>query len=91
MVAALLGEKGRKRRKMWMHKMCLSRPLEGEFATLFAHLENDQEKFHRYFRMSAEKFEELLSIITPVIQRQNSTFRLAVSPKERLAVCLKGK
>ncbi|KAJ8977798.1 hypothetical protein NQ317_000054 [Molorchus minor] len=42
-----------------------------------------------YFRMSYEKFQELLTIIKPDLTRQNPTFRSSIPPAERLAVTLR--
>uniref|UniRef100_A0A8C6SHY5 DDE Tnp4 domain-containing protein n=1 Tax=Neogobius melanostomus TaxID=47308 RepID=A0A8C6SHY5_9GOBI len=39
--------------------------------------------------MSAEKMEELLSIIGPDLRRQCTTYRAAIEPKQRLAVGLR--
>uniref|UniRef100_A0A8C9X376 DDE Tnp4 domain-containing protein n=1 Tax=Sander lucioperca TaxID=283035 RepID=A0A8C9X376_SANLU len=45
------------------------------------------QRHHQYFRMSAEKMDELLSIIGPDLTRQNT--RSAIEPKQRLAVGLR--
>ncbi|XP_050313024.1 uncharacterized protein LOC126748059 [Anthonomus grandis grandis] len=46
-------------------------------------------KVFEYFRMSEEKFEELLHILNNDLIKQKSKFREPVEPYERLAVCLR--
>lgn len=41
--------------------------------------------FHKYFRMSQNRFYVLLT----KIKKQNTAFREAISPEEKLTVCLK--
>lgn len=93
-VAALLCEEdddknAESKRKFWVHPINKKRRLLGEFHHLFPDLERDHCKFFQYFRMSRMKFQELLDIICPALTFQNTTFRRAVSPEERLAVCLR--
>ncbi|KAJ8946584.1 hypothetical protein NQ314_008839 [Rhamnusium bicolor] len=69
--------------------MCKKRMEYGEFHTLFPDLVEDEVKFFQYFHMSHEKFQTLLDILTPDLTRENTTFRVAIGPKERLAICLR--
>lgn len=50
---------------------------------------NDDVKFFQYFRMSNAKFTTLLDTLSPHILRQNTTYRVAIEPEQRLAVCLR--
>jgi len=65
--------------------MFTARKFVGEFHTLFKELEDEEIYFYKYFRMSQSQFYELLT----KIQKQNTTFREAISPKEKLMVCLR--
>lgn len=47
------------------------------------------EHFKNYFRVTREQFEELLSIIKDDIQRQDTNFRKAISPQEKLVITLR--
>lgn len=47
------------------------------------------DKFYQYFRMPQYKFYDLLKLIEPILQKQNTIFREAISPTEKLAVCLR--
>jgi len=92
-VIALLAEeeerRGKKRKHdMWIHDIFKKRSQHREYHTLFTDLLNDDVKFFQYFRMSQAKFTTLLDILSPHILRQNTTYREAIRPEERLAVCL---
>lgn len=65
------------------------RKLEEEHWTLFKDLLQYDDEFYQYFRMQQYKFYDLLKLIEPMLQKQNTSFREAISPTERLAVCLR--
>lgn len=56
--------------------------------TLFPDLLQDEAKFFKYFRMSSQKFFELLNML-PQLQKQDTNFRRCIPPDERLAITLK--
>ena len=39
--------------------------------------------------MLSERFESLLSMVAPIITKENTNFRKYISPEERLAVALR--
>lgn len=47
------------------------------------------EYFKNYFRVDRKQFEELLSLINEDITKQDTNFRKAVSPREKLAITLR--
>ncbi|KAF3851383.1 hypothetical protein F7725_013155 [Dissostichus mawsoni] len=49
----------------------------------------DSQRHHKYFRMSAEQMDELLSLLGPELTRQCTNFRAAIEPKQRMAVALR--
>ncbi|XP_067133228.1 uncharacterized protein [Centruroides vittatus] len=49
----------------------------------------DKSGYYMYFRMSPERFDELLSKIGPLITRKNTTYRKSISPAEQLALTLR--
>jgi hypothetical protein len=49
----------------------------------------DKEKFFQYFRLSQYEFNELLEKIEVVITKDYTVFNEAITPKEKLAVCLR--
>ncbi|KAG8334000.1 hypothetical protein J6590_099128 [Homalodisca vitripennis] len=88
----LQSEEEKRQKTMWVHPINENRKKYGEFH-LFPDLLKDKRKFFQYFRMSPEKFYELLNMLRPFIEKQDTYFRPVqtrpVSPEERLAVCLR--
>ena len=78
----------KRKRTKWVHDMLKERNTEGEYFTLFQELTDDDTKFFQYFRMS-NQFNDLLSNIEEQLQLQNTTFREAISAKQKLCVCLR--
>lgn len=76
-------------KKCWVNNINQKRLTYGEFHHLFSDLRQDKKRFFKYFRMSEEKFFELLSLLKSSIEHNNTRFRKAVSIEERLAVCLR--
>jgi hypothetical protein len=77
-----------KKRSIWVHDILKKRKVEGEHATLCKELEDYEEKFFKYFRMSKYQFNVLLLKIESNISKQNTHFRETIPPKQKLAVCL---
>jgi hypothetical protein len=83
---AVLDEEERKSRKSkWVHSL-LQRKEEGEYFTLYKELVEDSVRFHQYFRMSESTYLNL-SLIDEDMKK--NTFHEAISPREKLAVCLR--
>lgn len=76
-------------RRWSVHPTWRKRKLEGEFATLYKELLDDESKFFGYFRMSKECFNVLLLKVKGGLTKQKTTFQELISPSERLAVCLR--
>nr|XP_034194792.1 uncharacterized protein LOC117611013 [Osmia lignaria] len=74
---------------MWVHPSLKTRQTEGEYYTLYRHLMKDEEKFIKYFRMDSRTFEMVLAKISKKISKKNTTFRKAISPRQKLMVCLR--
>jgi len=51
------------KRRWWVHPFNLKRPREGQFQVTFMTLRQYPEEFFKYFRMSIETFDELVSIV----------------------------
>jgi len=52
-------QKSERKRKIWVHDILKKRKTEGEFATLCRQLEDHEDKFFKYFRMSRFQFNTL--------------------------------
>ena len=93
-IVLLLDEEAKKKRikrrkRKQVHLIIKKRKLDGEYYTLFKDLLKYDDKFNQYFRMPQCKFYDLLKLIEPKLQKQNTSFREAISPTERLTVCLR--
>ncbi|CAG4964145.1 unnamed protein product [Parnassius apollo] len=73
--------------KYWVHDINRKRNIHGEFCHLFSDLQKDPSKFFQYFRMTFEKYQELLNILD--LKKQNTRFRKPIPSEERLALCLR--
>jgi hypothetical protein len=62
--------------------------IHGEFQSLSPDLLEDEAKFFVYFLMTYGKFMILLDMLGPNFSREDTCYREAVGPKERLARCL---
>lgn len=88
-VAVLCSRKTKKRKnpRYWLSSHIRCRETTGEFSTLFYEL-ND-ESFKNYYRVTRQQFEDILTLIYDDIRKMDTTYRKAITPKERLAVCLR--
>ncbi|XP_031353101.1 uncharacterized protein LOC116178008 [Photinus pyralis] len=81
--------KTQSKKKVWVHNAWKSRDTEGEFITLYPHLLDDETKFSEYFRMTQATFQDLLGKVENQLKKQDTFWRSAIEPKQRLAVCLR--
>lgn len=79
----------KKCRTMWVHDILKARKIEGEFFTLYKGLVDDETKFFQYFRMPKSIFYYILNKIAADVTKENTTFREAITPLEKLSVCLR--
>ena len=79
----------KKKTRLWVHPINKARRRLGEYHRLVQELRLDNERFYRYFRMSSEKFDLLLSKVGPKIQRKGSNFQSPLCPSQRLAITLR--
>lgn len=82
--------KTRKRRRMWVREWIEKRSDLGFAATLYEELKAEDPKMYKNFvRLSAEDFHFLLEKVSPIIQKQDTTMRKAISAQERLLLTLR--
>ncbi|XP_017482455.1 PREDICTED: uncharacterized protein LOC108371411 isoform X2 [Rhagoletis zephyria] len=77
------------KRRKWIHEINRDRKENGEFSTLMSQLRKDHIRFYKYFRMTIECFDEVLSIIKNEIQKADTHLRECIGPEERLAIALR--
>ncbi|GFR86336.1 nuclease harbi1-like protein [Elysia marginata] len=82
--------KHRKKREFWVRPWVMRRPSLGAYANLLKELANeDQQACTSFLRMGIANFNALLQKVEPLILKQDTVMREAISPGERLAVTLR--
>ena len=76
-------------RRIWVRESLASRSTRGEYAALLRESRNRPEEFYRAYRMTPERFDELLDHVAPRIRRVDTTFRSAIPEAERLALTIR--
>lgn len=79
----------KKNRRYWIHPFTDLRLTRGRFYVSFVDLRENPDKFHNYFRMSIQSFDELADKITDKIKSQDTWMRLSIPPLEMIAVTLR--
>jgi hypothetical protein len=77
------------RKRKWVDSAGKKRSIEGEFCTLLPHLIEDETKFYEYFRMTIFTFHQLMMKLQEKLKKEDTFWRPSITPKERLAVCLR--
>ena len=94
-VALLLDEeeeetKKRRRRSIWTRPWLLRRKIDGAYHSLFKELkEEDSEGFKGYLRMDVDRFDELVHLLTPFLQKQDTNMRECIKPEEMCCIALR--
>lgn len=84
-----LQKKQKYAKRFWVRQIFLDREKKGEFQNLVRDLRLfDEAYFYRNFRMSVQRFEQLLSWVGPHIIKDNFK-RACTSPSERLVITLR--
>ena len=73
---------------MWIHPLNNMCGEKGEFVIYYYDLRQYEDKFFGMYRMSVNKFDELLQMVTPLIERQPNNYRESISPEECLVIAL---
>ena len=77
-------------RKTWVKPWILRRLTQGASENIVRELNcEDPEKFRQYHRLDRDTFEEVLTIICPLIEKKDTHLRSALKPIERLSVTLR--
>lgn len=76
-------------RKVWVREALQKRSHLGEFVCHFQEERVNGAEFFAVNRMSPERFEEILAIVAPRLQKQDTTYRKSIPPAERLALTVR--
>ena len=76
-------------RSVWVRDSLGDRESFGEFTAFWEKERSHAEEFHAAYRMSPARFDELLGRLHAGIKHQDTMFRMAISPAERLATTIR--
>lgn len=82
-------EMKKRKRRHWVAPLLKSRDVHGGNQLLNDLIIGSTDQFGIFCRMSSDGFEHLLTLIEPAIRKQDTNYRDAISPKERLAITLR--
>lgn len=80
------------RRSVWTREWIMRRSQDLRGTIHLAHEElrfEDSDYFQRFFRLRADLFDQLVDMVTPFIQRQDTNMRKCISPRDRVSVTLR--
>lgn len=88
---ALVNRRRRKRkeRSILVKPYLLKRESDGAYHRLVKDLEKEPEEYKLYFRITHDVFLELIEMVKPFIQKNETRMGNAISPAEQLAVTLR--
>ncbi|KAG0421741.1 hypothetical protein HPB47_002401 [Ixodes persulcatus] len=88
--AAMRLRSRRREPREWIRFLLRSRATHGEFHQLVRDMRlDDGSDFFRYFRMTRQRFDHLLSLVGPLLQKKATFFREPISPAERLSFTIR--
>ncbi|KAG8306156.1 hypothetical protein J6590_054289 [Homalodisca vitripennis] len=79
--------KKQKRRKYWVHPLIRDR--QHSTYVVARHLCSDPVKFKDFFRMSKPLFDRLVELVSPLITRKDTNWRLVLSVEEKLTIAVR--
>jgi hypothetical protein len=87
-VSDMIEEEQNRNKRLWVHDWIGRRDSRGASTLLLKELAAENVEYKICLRMTPEKFDALLNMIAPKIERQNTQMRDAISPRVMLKVTL---
>jgi hypothetical protein len=78
-----------KRQRFWVHPVLENVERRGAYRVLPSELMQHPDKSTGYYRMSKQTFQDLLSLVSPAIEKEDTNYRCAICPAERLLITLR--
>lgn len=75
-------------RRFWVHPY-LENNFQNRLFVAAKQLELSDVKFVAFYRMTKQSFLELVKLVSPVIQKQNTVMRESVESEERILITLR--
>lgn len=85
---AVNSKKPRKSRKLWCKDWLLKRN-RYTHVNLLKELSVEEGDYRNYLRMNETVYEKLLALVSPLIKKNDTVMRTAISPHERLSATLR--
>ena len=79
----------RRQRSVWVRDSLGDREDLGEFTAFWEKERSHADEFHAAYRMSPARFDELLGRLHASLKHQDTRFRMAIPPAERLAMTIR--
>ena len=77
-------------RRKWCRTWIARHDTHGAFNNLQTELQTeDVDSFQNFLRIDTSSYQELLNKVKPLIERQDTNFRLCIKPGERLSITLR--
>ena len=78
-----------KKRRLWSRQLLLRREESVAYRLVRELREEDPATLRQWIRLDLEQYQELLALVTPHIEKEDTNMRQAVTAHERLAVTLR--
>ena len=89
-VALLINKRRKVKRKCWVKNWIRRRDRQGAHTQLISELQlEDAQQLRNFARMSAVEVQSLVSLLGPVIGKQDTAMRNAISVEERVIATLR--
>jgi hypothetical protein len=89
-VALAINKRRKVKRKCWVKNWVRRRNRKGAYMQLISELQlEDAQQFRNFTRMSAVEVQSLVNMLGPVIGKQDTAMRNAISVEERVIVPLR--
>ena len=75
--------------EFWVRPWIDRRLLHGAFNQLIPEILADESSYKNFFRMNKTQFDEILGLVRPLIEKQETQLRSPIPAAERLAVTLR--
>lgn len=85
----LLIHENKKKQRRWWVRPWLRDKNKGAIRLTNLEFHQDREQFKRFLRLTENSFDKLLNLVKPKIEKQDTTFREAISAKTKLIVTLR--
>ncbi|KAK4311476.1 hypothetical protein Pmani_017027 [Petrolisthes manimaculis] len=86
----LIKKKQQKKKRLWSRDWLKKRSEESVQFRLFRKLKaQDPDTLRQWTRLNDQQYQELLCLVTPLIEKQNTNMRQAVTAAERLTLTLR--